>query len=173
MASEEKREFVKAIAPTLKAHGFKKKDATWHRTCDGFIQTFNVQGSQWGKSFYLNLGIYITALGDETHPLEYRCHVRNRVDEVAVDRARYKQLLDFEISISSSERFKELNEIIESRAIPWLEEFSDNRRLMDLISGGQRLSFFVLKSVYDYYGVPLEVGRQGGSCESTDDNVSD
>ena len=142
MASDEKRELVKAISPTLKAHGFKKNDATWHRTSDGFIHTFNVQGSQWSQSFYLNLGIYIAALGDETNPPEYRCHVRNRMGNVAADRTRYNQLLDFETLIPSDERFKELNEIIESRAIPWLEEFSDDHRLIGFPESKRRACRF-------------------------------
>jgi hypothetical protein len=153
MASDEKRELVRAIAPTLKAHAFKKKDATWHRTRDGFIQTFNVQGSQWSKSFYLNLGIYIMALGDETTPPECHRHIRNRVGEVAADRTRYNELLDLETSIPSEERFKELNKIIESKAIPWLEEFSDDRSIIDWISGKQPHGLPILKSVFEHYGI--------------------
>lgn len=171
MASDEKRDLVNAIAPTLKLHGFKKKDATWHRTSAGFIQTFNVQGSQWSKSFYLNLGIYIGALGQETNPPEYRCHIRNRVSDVVADRTRYNQLLDFETSIPSNERFKELNEIIESKAIPWLEEFSDDRRLLNWISGEQAHGLPILKSVFDYYGVTQTTRKQNRPREIIGDNA--
>lgn len=159
MASNEKHNLVKAIAPTLKMHGFKKKDSTWHRTKEGFIQTFNVQGSQWSKSFYLNLGLYVTALGDETTPPEYRCHIRNRVDDVASDRLRCNQLLDLENSIPAEVRFKELNEIIESSAIPWLEEFSNDGRVIDWISGEQSHGLPVLKTVFEHYGVPQKTKR--------------
>jgi len=171
MASDEKRDLVKAIAPTLKAHGFKKNDATWHRTSDGFIQTFNVQGSQWSRSFYLNLGIYIVALGEETNPPEYRCHIRNRLGDVAADCTRYNQLLDLETSIPSDERFKELNGIIESKAIPWLEEFSDDRRVIDWISGEQAHGLPILMCVFEYYGVPQKTKKQNNPCEATGDNA--
>ena len=153
MASDEKRELVKAIAPTLKSRGFKKKDATWHRANDKFIQTFNVQGSQWSKSFYFNLGIYIRALGDKITPPEYHCHIRNRVGEVADDRGRYNELLDMENTIPATDRFDELNEIIETRAISWLEEFSDDQRIIDWISGEQPHGLPILKTVFEHYGV--------------------
>jgi hypothetical protein len=122
MASEEKRELLKAIAPVLKDAGFKKKDATWRRTKDSFIQIFNVQGSQWSKSFYFNLGVYITALGEDKAPLEHDSHIRNRADSLATDRERSGQLLDLENDIPADERYQELAELIDSRVIPWLEK---------------------------------------------------
>ena len=78
----------------------------------GFIQTINVQGSQWSMSFYLNRGIYNSALGDKTTPSEYDCHIRNRVGDVADDLTRYNQLLDLENDFPADDRFRELNEII-------------------------------------------------------------
>lgn len=154
MASEEKRELLKAIAPVLKDAGFKKKDATWRRTKDGFIQIFNVQGSQWSKSFYFNLGVYITALGEDKAPLEHDSHIRNRADNLATDRERYGQLLDLENDIPADERYKELAELIESRVIPWLEEFSDHQRIVEWITGEQPHGLPVRHSVYDHYGIP-------------------
>ncbi|QJE95011.1 DUF4304 domain-containing protein [Luteolibacter luteus] len=151
MPSDEKRVLLRAIAPVMKAAGFKKKDATWHRVRGGFIQTFNVQGSQWAKSFYLNLGIYITELGDEATPLEYRCHIRIRVGHLADDRARYEELLDMENSIPHDMRFQELNDIIALTAIPWLEELSDCQGIRNWISREQQ-DGLILKSVFDHYG---------------------
>ena len=166
MASEEKRQLLKAIAPKLKAHGFKKKDATWHRVQDGFIQTFNVQGSQWSKSFYLNLGIYISALGDRMTPPEYHCHIRNRVEDVADDLTRYHTLLDLENDLPPDERFPELNELIVFRAIPWLEEFSNDQRIVDWITGEQPHGLPILKEVFDYYSVDKLAGRTRRSTQT-------
>ena len=162
MASEEKRELLRAIAPTLKAHGFKKRSATWHRTCDGFIQTFNVQGSQWSKAFYLNLGIYIRAIGDSVTPPEYDCHIRNRVSELVDDLGRYNQLVDFENDLPADERFRELNEIIEARAIPWLDDFSNDQRIIDWITGEQSHGLPIMKTVFDHFGVEQQSGRTIG-----------
>ena len=74
-----KEEQIKALAQTLKPLGFKKRNATWHRETADTIQTVNVQGSQWGSEYYLNVGTYIRALGEELTPPEYRCHIRSRI----------------------------------------------------------------------------------------------
>jgi hypothetical protein len=70
---------VRALATLLKPLGFKKRGATWHRGTPDAIWTINVQGSQWGGEYYLNVGTYLRALGDEVAPPEFRCHVRARI----------------------------------------------------------------------------------------------
>ena len=40
---------------------------------------------------------------------------------------------------------EELNQIIERSAIPWLEEFSDDQRIIDWISGEQPHGLPILK----------------------------
>jgi hypothetical protein len=74
-----KEDQVLRLAPLLKSAGFKKKATTWRRQQADGIHVVNVQGSQWGPEYYLNLGFYIGALGSESEPTEYRCHVRTRV----------------------------------------------------------------------------------------------
>ena len=74
-----KEDQVRCLAPLLKSGGFKKKAATWRRQHADGVHVVNVQGSQWGPEYYLNLGFYISALGNEHEPTEYRCHVRTRV----------------------------------------------------------------------------------------------
>jgi len=73
-------EFARHLAPELKERGFRKTGPSWHRVRDRMIQVFNVQKSQWGALIYLNVGIYLTDLGSETRPSEYRCHVRCRAE---------------------------------------------------------------------------------------------
>ena len=153
MASPEKEQIVTAIARTLKANGFKKKGATWHRQQGEFIQALNVQGSQWSKSFYLNLGIYLCALGDNKTPTEYRCHIRNRVEDVCDDRSRCNAFLDLENEIPADARFRDLESIIETRAIPWLEEFSNDARIVHCITQEQPHGLAISKKVFRHYNV--------------------
>lgn len=73
--------FKQAVHPLLKAHGFKKSGVTWRREQGESIAVFNVQKSGWGGgTYYVNIGTYFHALGDELSPTEYRCHVRVRLD---------------------------------------------------------------------------------------------
>lgn len=74
-----KEERIASLSPLLKAAGFKKKAGTWHRSTADGVQVVNVQGSQWGDDYYINVGFYIGALGTEASPPSYRCHVQSRL----------------------------------------------------------------------------------------------
>jgi len=82
MPSEENKILQQSFASIFKEHGYTKRRATWYHDTGGFICVFNIQGSQWGKQFYLNLGIYIKELGHKNFPNEYDCHIRTRVDNI-------------------------------------------------------------------------------------------
>jgi len=74
--------FVAAITPILKVRGFKKRRLNWRKDQGAAIAVFNVQISAWGdRSYYLNMGVYLKALGAEPAPAEYRCHVRERMEK--------------------------------------------------------------------------------------------
>ena len=47
------------------------------------MQVLNIQKSPFGERIYVNLGIYLKALGTETSPPERRCHIRVRLEEIA------------------------------------------------------------------------------------------
>jgi hypothetical protein len=80
-----KEEQITNLAPLLKAEGFKKKGSTWHRLTSDGVHVVNIQGSQWGPEYYLNVGFYLAALGGDETPTEYRCHVRNRISAPDVE----------------------------------------------------------------------------------------
>jgi hypothetical protein len=79
MVAVPKDEQVEALAPLLKPLGFKKRRVTWHRATADAIHTINIQGSQWGPEYYLNVGTYLRALGHETTPPGHRCHIQSRI----------------------------------------------------------------------------------------------
>ena len=91
-------EFASRLAPMFKAKGFRKTSATWRRDCDYLTQVFNIQKSQWGDQFYLNLGIYLRDPGNESRPTEYRCHVRCRAERLLEDEElqTLRECLDFD-----------------------------------------------------------------------------
>jgi hypothetical protein len=108
----------------LKASGFRKDAATWRKSYEDSVGVVNIQGSQWGRSFYINLGVYFHALGTKEQPLEYDCHVRTRLDELVTDRARLSDLLDWEKPLPDSERLPELEAAVMARGVVWLDRVS-------------------------------------------------
>lgn len=71
--------FAETIKPRLKALGFKKSGLNWRRSTEDVIQVLNIQKSQWGPEFYINLGVYIIPLGPEDKPPHNRCQIRTRL----------------------------------------------------------------------------------------------
>jgi hypothetical protein len=111
-----KEDQVQLLAPLLKSAGFKKKATTWRRQHADGIHVVNVQGSQWGPEYYLNLGFYISALGSEPEPTEYRCHVRTRVAEP--DREAVPLVAEFEAWFGSNGAVKELCGLLTDKKPP-------------------------------------------------------
>lgn len=124
MASDNSKWLQRALAPALKAAGFRKSGATWWKESDTTIRVLNLQGSQWGPSFYINLGVYFRALGDRERPSESICHIRIRLSELVPDRARFNALLDLERPIPDDVRMRELEALVVERALPWLDMLS-------------------------------------------------
>ena len=71
MASDEKKHLESIFKPVLKGYGFRKKGGTWWKQLDEFTQVVNIQGSQFSKRFYLNLGVYIKSFAKNEWPAEY------------------------------------------------------------------------------------------------------
>jgi hypothetical protein len=73
--------FAEKLGAELKVHGFKKQRLNWHIDLPGSIAVLNVQVSPWGDgSYYINVGIYLKAIGDESNPPHNRCHVQQRLE---------------------------------------------------------------------------------------------
>jgi hypothetical protein len=124
MASENNKWLQRALAPALKLRGFKKSGATWRKESGDAIGVLNLQGSQWGPSFYLNLGVYFRALGDGDQPPESHCHIRTRLTEIVPNRERLNALLNFEQPVEDNVRARELETLVLEHGLPWLETVS-------------------------------------------------
>ena len=127
MPSDNNKRLQQVLASTLKGCGFRKDGATWRKRYAESIGVINLQGSQWGPSFYVNVGIYFTGIGENDKPLEYQCHVRARLDGLVRDRNRLAQLLDFERPIADADRAAELEAVVLENAVPWLESVSTRK----------------------------------------------
>ena len=82
MSSPPKEQLIACLKPVFKQNKFKKTRANWRKEIDDLIFVLNIQTSQWSKEdYYINVGIYIKDLGIEQNPPEYRCHIRDRINE--------------------------------------------------------------------------------------------
>ena len=76
--------FTEQIGAELKVLGFKKQRLNWRLDLGSSIAVLNVQISPWGdSSYYINVGIYLKAIGEESNPPHNRCHVQQRLEHSA------------------------------------------------------------------------------------------
>lgn len=143
-----------ALAGVMKNHGFRKTGATWRKTYPESIGVVNIQGSQWGPSFYINLGVYFVSLGERVKPNEYECHIRCRLDELVPDRDRLNQILNFEIGIDSTVRDRELESALGVNGIRWLDHCSTVVGAAEYARGLPTRSPWITKNARALLGLP-------------------
>lgn len=80
------------LAPILRADGFKGSGRNYRRVVNGVVQALNVQGSRWGGSFAINLGLQPLAVPaildrpvDPNKIGEIDCVLRRRLREGETD----------------------------------------------------------------------------------------
>ena len=153
MASEEQKQLANAIKPLMKDAGFKKKAFNWYRKIDDVVQVLNIQGSQWSKFMYINLGIYFLDLGSKVQPPAYECHIRERLNGITTDLSRYNELCDFENTIPDLQRYQEIAELIQGVALPWLERCSSKEGVKKYLQDEKKQGLPVRAIAKQYLGL--------------------
>lgn len=144
------------IAPILREGGYKKKGATWRRETNDAVAVVNLQMSPYaGILYYLNLGIYVKALGSIAQPLEYQCPFRIRVEALMNDRQRALAVFDLSNqSITQAERDKELKLAVLTLALPFLQSCATVKGLNDVLIKNPKLRHCADKNLLDHLGIP-------------------
>jgi hypothetical protein len=80
------------FAPSLRAEGFTGSGRNYRRLFGEWVQVVNIQGSNWGGRFYINLATHPIVIpdtgGDPPNPktiLEYHCEFRRRLEKSVAD----------------------------------------------------------------------------------------
>lgn len=121
-----------AFGKPLKDAGFKKKRAdTWYFTSEDAISVLNLQKSDYGAKYYVNVAVWLKALGDAEAPAEHHCHIRLRWKElIPEDEEELAALLDLESrSISDGERIGRIQHLLRTYIIPFLQTAQSVERL--------------------------------------------
>lgn len=132
-----------AIAPSLKANGFKKKAKTWWRQSPDVIHVLNLQKSSYGDMLYVNLGIYLKALGEELTPPENRCHVRVRLERVA----RAERVGSVVAASASEQPSQQLLDALLTDGVSWLNALSTHAGIRQYLEAGGSSKGLVLREV--------------------------
>jgi hypothetical protein len=119
--------------------GFRRRKDTWYKTNEDTITLLNLQKSQWGGQYYVNLAVYLRDLGRATSPPEHQSHIRVRLTSIAGESASaIEESLDLERpGIGGDQRRTIITSALTTIAIPFLAERSGLPRLREMHAKGQ------------------------------------
>lgn len=113
-----------AIDNVLGTAGFSRKGASWYLSSPDTVGIVDLQRSDYGKQYYLNIAIWLKNLGDTTTPKEHQCHIRCRATSLTgIDSSAIQQLFDVQDqSLTDAERTARIEEFICERVLPFIRE---------------------------------------------------
>ncbi len=150
----EKNDLVKALDTLLKKAGFTRRSLSWYLEGKDTIVVVNLQRSDWSKFYYINIGIWLKALGDEQFPKHQRCHLDWRVERLFPDE-RELIISGCDLEKSNPDMLNELCAFLENRLVPFLLECVDEEKLKYQILNGTIINKKMIhwaKSRYYFFG---------------------
>lgn len=103
--------------------GLSKSSNTWYLRQAETIAVINLQRSQYGAQYYVNVALWLLPLGDADKPKENVCHVRTRLDDLLPPEraARVPALFDLDTAVDEEARRDEILSILRSDLLPVLK----------------------------------------------------
>lgn len=128
-----------AFASTLKSAGFSRRADSWFTETNDAVLVANLQKSNFGDQYYVNLGIWLKALGEARSPKEHKCHIRIRATALDPKRQKYweRQVFDLEHKGSEAQRFDLVRSFLETIALPFLLSAGSVSQLRSLWQEGR------------------------------------
>jgi hypothetical protein len=137
---------VRAFETLLKAHGFQKHKGSWYLDQPETILVANLQKSDWGDQYFVNLAIWIMRLGHMPRPKENLCHLRMRLEMLAGQASR--KFFDAEdFSISDEARETGIASLMAEHAIPFLDSCASLEGISEMLKQGKLKKGFVHRDV--------------------------
>ena len=131
----DKKTFKKTIGIPLEKAGLRKKGQSWYLNGRDAIVVANLQKSDWGDLYYINVGIWLMALGDASFPKENQCHIGFRAESLFPEK---RELIFSSCSLEKSSPIllSDLSEFIEKQLVPFLYDCIDINQLKVLAVNG-------------------------------------
>ena len=137
-----------AVAPGMKALGFRKKARNWWRTSDYAVQVLSLQKSQFGEQLYVNVAVYLSQLGNELSPPHNRCQIQARLETV-VDSKYWNEIAAAQTETSPSPA---LIEAVLKGGVAWLDQLSTPTGIRTYLREGGERKGLVFASVRKLVG---------------------
>lgn len=103
--------------------GGSKKAGCWYVAGSDAIIVLNLQKSQYGPKYFINVALWFTGIGEAITPKPSHCHVQTRLETLVPEavRLQVEALLDLDVGIDDGERQTELWEVLTRQLEPVIE----------------------------------------------------
>ena len=149
----------KILAEILPDFGFlRRKSQDWYRDLGSVVHVIGLQKSRWGDSYYVNLGVWIKALGGEVRPRYYQCHIQQRLEMIALRRNELDLALNEEDywKMDAEERARVLKlELSNAQFVFFREMASSDAVRSYLLKPDSEKNLAVKRTLKEFWGLPL------------------
>lgn len=128
---------MEALSECVPAEGFRRKASTWYSDKEQTILLVNLQRSRWGPQYYVNLAVWVKALGPAALPKEADCHIRCRLGALVPEEMEttVSALLDLENGLGDIDRKTAVAALLRQYGLPVLKECSTLDGIGRLLKG--------------------------------------
>ena len=145
------KELLSVLNNVLSLADYSKRDSTWYKNTPEVILVVNLQKSDFGGQYYINLGISFKAIQKEQYPQENKCHIRMRLDNLTPNRDETLNIFNLEKCSESQELL--IIKVIQNVAVPWLEALITIEAIKSKIIAESNVSNRTTLEVKKYLGM--------------------
>jgi hypothetical protein len=143
------------ISEVLKSNGFTNKASTWWRKNNEVCFVVNLQKSNFGDQYYVNIGISVIDLALSDFPPAHKCQITTRLSEIVGETGSedLKSILNCESPRDMDDRLIALRNLIAVDLFEFLDDFSNLAKIKNTLRCGKYHSILVHWDLKDYLGV--------------------
>jgi len=149
----DKKELSKLIDGVLASAGFVKKSMSWYRSCPDLIQVLDLQKSNYGDLYHVNLAFAPRGLAVDglPHPKVHKCPLQVRATALLPPRQELERLFNLEEERPS--RAEEIRCWLADIVVPFFAQHADVPALREAVQSGAFVRGMVDVELKQYLGI--------------------
>jgi Domain of unknown function (DUF4304) len=112
------------------------RSRAWFLRTEDVVVTCDLQKSQYGPLYYLNVGYYLRSQGLETHPKSHKCHITYRAGQLIGRERAFDELLNLEHQLDDETRSLQLYSLLTTELVPRIHRGSTIAGLRAMLADG-------------------------------------
>lgn len=146
----ETTDFKKMFGAVANENGFERAYEGWFKEYPEIIQVLDLQKSNYGKYYYLNIKLYIQGAFGKNYVKSKRL-VKNDCGDIFLRQPnQYSDLLDLDVLLENEERAQGLGKMFHQFIMPFFEKTNTKEGIIEL---HKKEDLFILPAVKEELGI--------------------